>query len=145
MAHYNFNKDLLDGQAAEQEVAIRLTARLNLAEGDIEHSSSKGYDLKIISKGWTFEVKNDLMAHQTGNVAVEYESRGKKTALAVTTAEFWVYKFAGSFYAFKTETLRRKLFEEKLFFREVVGGDPGSNTKMYLVKVEAFKSWGKEI
>ena len=145
MAHYNFNKDLKDGQAAEQEVAQRLMTRLNLAEGDIEHSTSKGYDLKIISKGWTFEVKNDLMAHQTGNVAIEYESRGKPTGLAVTTAEFWVYKFAGSFFAFKTETLRRRLFEEKLFFREVVGGDPGSYTKMFLVKVEALRSWGKEI
>ncbi|MBK9017491.1 MAG: hypothetical protein IPM82_27490 [Saprospiraceae bacterium] len=143
--HYNFNKDLQDGQAAEREVAQRLIARLNLAEDDIEHSSSKGYDLKIISKGWTFEVKNDLMAERTGNVAVEFESRGKPTALSATTAEFWVYKFAGSFFAFKTETLKRKLFEEKQFFREVVGGDAGSNTKMFLVKVSDFKSWGKEI
>jgi hypothetical protein len=145
MAHYNFNKDLEDGKAAELEVAQRLITRLNLAEDDIEHSSSKGYDLKIISKGWTFEVKNDLMAHQTGNVAIEYECRGKPTALAATTAEFWVYKFAGSFFAFKTETLKRKLFEEKQFFREVVGGDVGSNTKMFLVKMAVLKSWGKEI
>ncbi len=145
MAHYNFNKDLIDGKAAELEVAQRLIARLNLAEDDIEHSSSKGYDLKIISKGWTFEVKNDLMAERTGNVAIEFESRGKPTALSATTAEFWVYKFAGSFFAFKTETLKRKLFEEKQFFREVVGGDAGSNTKMFLVKVSDFKSWGKEI
>jgi hypothetical protein len=143
--HYNFNKDLLDGQAAEFEVAQRLIARLGITAEDVEHSTSKGYDLKIISKGWTFEVKNDLMAHQTGNVAIEYESRGKATALAVTTAEFWVYKFAGSFYAFRTETLKKKIFEEKLYFKAVTGGDAGSNTRMYLVKVEVLKSWGKEI
>ncbi len=145
MAHYNFNKDLLDGKAAELEVAQRLMALLGIPAEDIEHSSSKGYDLKIISKGWTFEVKNDLMAHQTGNVAIEYECRGKATALAVTTAEFWVYKFAGQFFAFKTATLKRKLFEEKQFFKAVTGGDAGSNTKMWLVKVADFKSWGKEI
>lgn len=143
--HYNFNKDLIDGKAAELEVAQRLIARLNLTEGDIEHSSSKGYDLKIISKGWTFEVKNDLMAHQTGNIAIEYECRGKPTALAATTAEFWVYKFAGQFFAFKTETLKRKIFEEKQYFKAVTGGDAGSNTKMYLVKVVEFVKWGKEI
>ncbi|MBI1227427.1 MAG: hypothetical protein GC192_19505 [Bacteroidetes bacterium] len=143
--HYDFKKDLKDGQAAEREVASRLALRLNLADDDIEFSTSKGYDLKIISKGWTFEVKNDLMAHQTGNVAIEYESRGKATALAATTASFWVYKFAGQFFAFKTETLKRKLFEEKQYFKAVTGGDAGSNTKMYLVKVEVLKSWGKEI
>ena len=143
--HYNFKKDLLDGKAAEIEVAQRLMVRLGIPANDIEHSSSKGYDLKIISKGWTFEVKNDLMAHQTGNVAIEYESRGNPTALAATTADFWVYKMAGGFFAFRTEVLKRKLFEEKLFFREVVGGDMGSSTKMFLVKLEEFKSWGKEI
>ncbi len=143
--HYNFKKDLADGKAAEEEVKQLLIARLNLAESDIEHSSSKGYDLKIIPKNWTFEVKNDLMAHQTGNVAIEYESRGKPTALAATTADFWVYKFAGSFFAFRTETLKRKLFEEKQFFKAVSGGDAGSNTKMFLVKVEEFKKWGKEL
>lgn len=143
--HYNFKKDLADGKAAEEEVKLLLISRLNLAESDIEHSSSKGYDLKIISKDWTFEVKNDLMAHQTGNVAIEYESRGKPTAIAATTAEFWVYKFAGSFFAFRTETLKRKLFKEKQFFKAVTGGDAGSNTKMFLVKVEEFKKWGKEL
>ena len=58
---------------------------------------------------------------------------------------FLVYKFAGSFYAFRTEVLKKKLLEEKQFFREVVGGDAGSNTKMFLVKIAVFKSWGKEI
>ena len=145
MAYYNFEKDLADGQAAEREVAQRLITRLGIPADDIEQSSSKGYDLKILSKGWTFEVKNDLMAERTGNVAVEFECRGKATALASTTAEFWVYKFSGSFFAFRTETLKRKLFEEKGYFREVVGGDAGSNTRMYLVKVAVFKSWGKEI
>lgn len=143
--HYNFKKDLADGQAAELEVKQRLMARLDISEDDFEHSKSKGYDLKVLSKGWTFEVKNDLMAERTGNVAIEFESRGKPTALAVSTADFWVYKFAGSFFAFRTEVLRKKMFEEKLYFREVVGGDEGSNTRMFLIKVTAFKSWGKEI
>lgn len=145
MAYYNFKKDLVDGQAAEQEVAKRLMVRLGIPAEDIETCTSKGYDLKIISKGWTFEVKNDLKAHETGNVAIEYESRGKPTALAATTADFWVYKFANCFFAFKTETLKRKLFEEKQYFKDVIGGDPGSNTKMFLVKIAVFKSWGKEI
>ncbi len=145
MAHYNFKNDLVDGQAAGAEVAQRLIDRLGIDINDIERCQSKDYDLKIISKGWTFEVKNDLMAHQTGNVAIEYESRGKPTALAATTAEFWVYKFAGQFFAFKTETLKRKIFEEKQYFKAVTGGDAGSNTKMYLVKVAEFVKWGKEI
>lgn len=143
--HYNFKKDLVDGHSAELEVAERLMALLDIPSEDIERCFSKGYDLKIISKGWTFEVKNDLMAHQTGNVAIEYESRGKPTALGATTADFWVYKFAGRFFAFRTATLKRKLFVEKQYFKAVSGGDAGSNTKMFLVKMEELMKWGKEI
>lgn len=37
------------------------------------------------------EVKTDFMAHSTGNIAVEYESRGKPSGIAVTKADHWVF------------------------------------------------------
>lgn len=37
------------------------------------------------------EVKTDFMAHETGNIALEYESRGKPSGISVTEADFYAY------------------------------------------------------
>ncbi len=144
--HYNFKRDLQDGQLAEREAIERL--QVHFPEiSDFKQSTTKGYDIEAILDGQriTFEVKNDLMAHKTGNVAIEYECRGQSSGLATSTADYWIYKFDNTFFLFKTVLLRQYLFEDKLYFREVTGGDPGSYTKMYLVKVVEFRKWGMEL
>ena len=40
----------------------------------------------------TFEVKCDYGATTTGNLFIEYESRGKPSGLAVTKADWWVFE-----------------------------------------------------
>jgi len=144
--HYNFNKDLQDGQRAEREAIEKL--QIHFPEiSDFRQSNTKHYDIEGLMDGQpiTFEVKNDLMAHQTGNVAIEYECRGKASGLATTTAIFWIYKFDNTFFLFETKVLRKRLFAEKKYFRKVTGGDKGSFTKMYLVKVVEFRTWGMEL
>lgn len=144
--HYNFKKDLQDGQLAEREAIEKL--QVHFPEiSDFRQSDTKGYDIEAMLDGQriTFEVKNDLMAHKTGNVAIEYECRGRASGLATSTADYWIYKFDSTFFLFKTIILRQHLFEDKLYFREVTGGDPGSYTKMYLVKVAEFRKWGMEL
>lgn len=144
--HYNFNKDLQDGQRAEREAIEKL--QIHFPEiSDFRQSNTKDFDIEGIVDGQpiTFEVKNDLMAHQTGNVAIEYECRGKTSGLAVTTANFWIYKFDNTFFLFETNILRERLFAEKKYFRKVTGGDEGSFTKMYLVKAVEFRTWGMEL
>ncbi len=145
MAHYNFHQDLADGKAAEDEVAARLQRHFKLSDDDIVRSGTKEFDLKIKSFDTTFEVKNDLMAERTGNVAIEYECRGKPSGLAVTRAEFWVYKFSGRYWLASVEDLKKRLFVEKTFHRNVTGGDAGSYTKMMLVKVVQFQRWCIEL
>ena len=146
MGHYNFKKDLEIALLVEKEVMELLP---NLFKGiqDLRQSTSKEFDIQGLMNGkiLTFEVKNDMMAAKTGNIAIEYEYRGKASALAITKANYWVYKFMGQFFIFRTSTLRQKIFEDKAYFRAVVGGDKGSYTKMFLVKVRDFKSWGKEL
>ena len=146
MAHYNFDKDLKDGQQAEKEVMERLQHHFPEISG-FQLSTSKGYDIEAMLDGEriTFEVKNDLMAPKTGNVAIEYESRGKASGIATTVADYWVYKIGDRCWMLPTRLLRQKLLEEKNYHRDVAGGDPGSNTRMLLVKVEKFTGWGIEI
>jgi hypothetical protein len=58
----------------------------------------------------TIEVKCDRIAIKTGNVYIEYESRGKPSGIATSQADYWVYKFdEESAIIFKTEALKNKL------------------------------------
>ena len=58
----------------------------------------------------TIEVKCDRMTTQTGNVYIEYESRGKPSGIATSQADYWVYKFdEESAIVFKTNALKDKL------------------------------------
>jgi hypothetical protein len=145
MAHYNFDKDLKDGHLAEEEVIARLKDRFKVREEDIERCADRSFDIRIRNSGMTFEVKHDMKAMETGNIAIEYETRGKPSGLATTIADFWIYKFGKMYWVVSTSKLRQKLFKEKIFFKDVTGGDAGSGTRMYLVKTESFKSWGKQL
>jgi len=144
--HYNFNKDLQDGHRAELEAIEKLQTHFPEIS-NFQQCNTKDYDIKGLVDGQsiTFEVKNDLMAHQTGNIAIEYECRGKDSGLKTSTANFWIYKFDNTFFLFETEILRERLFAENKYFRKVTGGDKGSFTKMFLVKVIEFREWGMEL
>jgi hypothetical protein len=145
MAHYNFNKDLIDGQNAEREAIELIIRKYNLNIDDISSCETNEYDFKINSRNETYEVKNDLMAQKTGNIAIEYESRGKSSGINVTKANYWIYKFAGLFFLFETQKIKEELFTNKNYYRNVTGGDFDSNTKMYLIKIPTFKNWGIQL
>lgn len=146
MVHYNFGKDLAMGEQAQREAVEKIKIEFSGIEIDDRHSTEKEFDFKGTHNGieLTFEVKWDIMAEQTGNVAVEYESRGKASGISVTKAKYWIYKIKSKFYLIDTNRVKKGI-TDKEYFRAVVGGDAGSNTKMYLIKVPIFLSWGKEI
>ena len=69
----------------------------------MKYSSSFYYDLElgessetwlkeIFANGKKIEVKTDLMADRTKNIYVEIYSRGKKSGLSTTEAEYWIFK-----------------------------------------------------
>ncbi len=145
MAHYNFEKDLADGHKAEEEARVLIAQLFEVPLTDITANTTKDYDFRIISSQLCFEVKNDLMAHITGNLAIEYESRGKASGISTSKAHYWIYKFSNHYYLVKSELLKKELFENKNYFKTVTGGDAGSNTKMFLVKVAVFISWATKL
>ena len=46
----------------------------------------------IFKNGKKIEVKYDRIAHKTGNIFIEYQSRGKASGIATTDADYWIYK-----------------------------------------------------
>tara|TARA_R110000824_G_scaffold28206_5_gene95059 strand:- start:11626 stop:12003 length:378 start_codon:yes stop_codon:yes gene_type:complete len=62
------------------------------------------YDLEVgqegerlvdsLFKSKRIEVKRDSWVGRTGNIAIEYESRGKQSGIATTEAEYWIIIFS---------------------------------------------------
>jgi hypothetical protein len=67
----------------------------------MKHNSDFRYDLEIgkdmegrlaeILGHKRIEVKTDFIAHRTGNLAIEYECRGKPSGISVTDADYYAY------------------------------------------------------
>lgn len=116
----------------------------------MKYSSSFTYDLHIgtLSEDWAndlfngnikAEVKLDSMAHRTGNVFIEVFSRGKKSGISTTEAEYWIYKIekTGSAIVVPTERLKSlvKKYHALNGFKE--GGD-NNTSKGVLVPIIEF-------
>jgi hypothetical protein len=109
----------------------------------MEYNSDFRYDLKfgvVEGESWfhnivsnsKVEVKTDRLTEKTGNVYIEYESRGKPSGIVTSQADYWVYKVSdGRAIIIEKEELKRKLRElvkNKKARMGVKGGD--NNTSL---------------
>ncbi len=133
MANYDFDLDLVVGEEAEDLVAW---LRIELAKR-------------------TIEVKRDIYVAKSGNVAIEYKSRGKPSGIAVSIAAWWAIVLDGPGYEMeqivfiRLERLKRKC--RKYFGakgRDKPGGDNGTS-RMILLPVSELVTkeicGGKEV
>jgi hypothetical protein len=103
----DFAFDLIVGQMAEKELAAVLQ------------------DKRI-------EVKSDKLAHKTGNVFVEYASRGKPSGLATTQADYYCFEVKETFVlisVIKLKLICRKYFKTE---RDITGGDENTSKGILL-------------
>jgi hypothetical protein len=129
----------------------------------MKYSSSFTHDLnfgekaedwinELFSNGKHIEVKNDRLIHKTGNLFIEYESRNKPSGLAITTAEYWIYRLSelDSAIIFPTKALKqvcRVYYKEKLYLKN--GGDNNSS-KGFLIPLtkllnDIANEWSREL
>lgn len=85
------------------------------------------------------EIKTDKICQRTGNIFVEFESRGKDSGLATTTAVYWVYCLWSEVrkeqtYVFIPTRRLKKLIKQNNY-REMKGGDNWTS-KGYLIPKE---------
>lgn len=138
-------KGLNKSNLTEKEVARLIKSRnpnilnINVGDGD-------SYGLEVIFRDGSFKyltVKEDFMCAKTGNVAVEYRSGGEISGISTTKADIWIYKIhtkeGYELYGINTGDLKKSINRGE-FFRKAVGGEPGSNTMMYLYKYDKFKT-----
>jgi len=142
MGNYNFNKDLIIGEQGERTVAQDLES---IGAKLITDNKNNSHDL-IVEKDGTqlkYEIKTDIFCFpqfDTGNMFIEFECRGKKSGIEVTTADWFVmyYKYLKEIWYIKTDELK-KLINDNQFFETEFSGDQNSNTRGYLIPREKYK------
>jgi hypothetical protein len=104
---------------------------INLLEGKISEN-------ELFNILQTVEVKKDFKTHQTGNIAVEYESRGKPSGIVTTEAKWWAFVLVNKnleitmIILFKTENLKSVCREYLNTKRDVNGGDNDTSRMILL-------------
>lgn len=106
------------------------------------------YDLTFSSHGTakrigfllTFEVKNDIMAKRTGNVAIEHHNckQDKPSGVMATEAHFWCHKLGDTIWVVPVNKLKKYMAEVEPLKKIVAGGDKNAN--LYIYKIDDFTS-----
>lgn len=114
----------------------------------MDYNNDFKYDLKVgqvkekelgdIFNNKKIEVKYDLKALDTGNVYVEYYSRGKKSGISTTKAEFYCFAFGSTFHLIKTEALKDRCRKYINTNRDKKGGDNNTSKGILLPITELF-------
>ena len=89
-------------------------------------SYGKKHEKLVMKSMENFELKTDRMAHKTGNVYVEFQSRGKDSGIRVSKADTWIFKIVNGkdthlFSVHIPLTRLKKLVSKN--YRVVLGGD----------------------
>ena len=148
MGEYNFKDDLVVAQKIEARVISHLMEKTPemLFHG---FSNYKGYDchFSLNNKYYKLEIKSDYHATHTGNIVIEFESRGVPSGISTTQANLIAYAVVTTrgldIYIITTKKLKA-LIQEKRYKNITTGGDAGSNTKMYLFSLSVFEKHCKK-
>lgn len=152
MANYYFKKDIEIGEAGEHVVRLDLESIGCIFISDNKNNSHDllmdvpkkiGSEFKRVS----YEIKTDVFCRphmDTGNIFIEFESRGKESGISVTTAEWFVtyFKHFREIWYIKSDKLR-KLISDNDFKIHKDSGDLNSNTMGYLIPRYQFKKYFK--
>ena len=99
----------------------------------------KKHEKLVIESYKNYELKTDRLAHKTGNVFVEFESRKKESGIKTSKADIWIFKIVdkNDKHLFSIEIpldrLRRKVYNST--YRIVAGGD-NLTSKGYLIPLQ---------
>jgi hypothetical protein len=144
MAHYNFKKDIIDGEEGEKFVTECLCKTFDATL--ISDNKTNTHDVliefpireeSIWSGRLSLEIKTDVLVKpekDTGNMFIEYECRGKPSGIEVTQSDVFItyFKNLGELWAIPTKNLKELIATYK--FRTVGNaGDRGSRTCGYLI------------
>ena len=112
---------------------------------DLDLSFGQIYELELLNAllgNITIEVKTerDIWVH-TGNICIEYESRGKKSGISITKAKFWFHCLTNSddglrmAFVFEVERLKEWIRINYSSLKQTRGGDDNTS-KIILIPIK---------
>jgi hypothetical protein len=99
---------------------------------DLKVGQTKEKELGAIFNNKTVEVKYDLKALETNNVYVEYYSRGKKSGISTSQADYYCFAFGDTFHLISTSSLKNKCRKYVGTDRDKNGGDNNTSKGILL-------------
>jgi hypothetical protein len=113
----------------------------------LDYNSDFKYDLKtgVIGEKYLgrilsdkkIEVKTDFIASKTGNIFIEYMSRGKPSGISTTHADWYAFVLSNDLiFLISSEKLKEKCRKYLKTKRDVVGGDNNSSKGIILPLIE---------
>lgn len=142
--NYDFKQDLKIANETEKQIGEYLEKRWLMEI--IKYNDNADFDIRCKTRRGdtiTIEIKEDFLCKTTGNVAIEYECRGKPSGIHRTIADFIIYRIHepdGKITLNSIMTYKLKeMIANNLYFTKVVGGDEGSNTMNFLFKLNIIK------
>jgi hypothetical protein len=105
---------------------------------DLKVGQVKEKELAEILNDKTIEVKFDKRALDTGNVYVEYESRGANSGIAKSEADYYCFCFGLTYHIIKTELLKDRCRKYIGTNRDRLGGDNNTSKGILLPIQELF-------
>jgi len=103
---------------------------------DLKVGQVKEKELGDILTDKTIEVKNDLQATDTGNVYVEYFSRGKPSGISTTKSDYYCFAFGNTYHLIPTEELKTKCRKYLNTNKDKKGGDNNTSKGILLPIIE---------
>jgi len=150
MAHYNFRKDIIDGEEGEKFVTECLCKTFNGTL--LTNNKTNTHDVllefppqenSMWSGKLSLEIKTDVYIRpdrDTGNMFIEYECRGKPSGIQVTQSDIFImyFKNLGEIWTIPTNNLK-ELITTYNFKTVSNAGDRGSKTGGYLIPRMKYK------
>jgi hypothetical protein len=112
--------------------------------------SNKGFDIDLETgqfsegvladilrrEGRYIEVKSDAQCSKTGNVYIEYESRGKPSGISTTEAQWWALEFRPMRYILITLSDLKAIAAEVYMKKGPIAGGDYDTSKGVLIPVD---------
>jgi len=142
-SNYNFKKDIVLGHKGEDKVLTTIQKVYPLSKR--VEGYNPFYDIEIPEINKTLEVKNDLRAVDTGNLAIEcFKKNGDPSGIMISQADFWVICVGEKMLLMGKDRLKE--YVQNSNFRTVWGGDRNATQMMLVPLKEIYKeSWVVEL
>ena len=105
---------------------------------DLKVGQTKELELGAIFNDKTIEVKYDLQAKKTGNVYIEYFSRGKASGISTSSADYYCFAIGDTFHLIESDKLKQRCRKYINTNRDKKGGDNNTSKGILLPINELF-------